>query len=80
MLTKSEARRVLNFTFEIIVESMKEGKSVKFPGFAKFYAEHRPERIVMNPRLGKKAVSAARVVPRVRFSTKVGEVVNTTLR
>ena len=72
-ITKKESREVINLIFSTIADRLRDGTETWIPLFGKFYAVQKPERMVMNPRVGRMMLGAPKVVPRVRWSGKVVE-------
>lgn len=51
-LNQKEARVIVNLVFDSIMEAVKDGERVQFPGFGSFYRKFRPAR-VYNGRFNK---------------------------
>ena len=49
-LTKKDAERVVNATFETLTESLKKGDKVQISGFGIFETKEREARVGRNPR------------------------------
>ena len=49
-LTKKDAERVVNATFETVTETLKKGDKVQISGFGVFEAKAREARVGRNPR------------------------------
>ena len=71
MVTKKEAREIIDLIFSTIAEGFKSGTETWFPLFGKFYGVRRPERMVRDPREGRMVLGAAKMVPHVRWSKKL---------
>ncbi|UDG83128.1 Integration host factor subunit alpha [Candidatus Vallotia lariciata] len=62
-LSKREAKDIIEAFFEIIRNSLEDGKSIKISGFGSFKLRNKPQRPGRNPKTGKVIpISARRVV------------------
>ena len=59
-LTKADATRAIDATFEAITEALKQGDKVTLVGFGTFGVSERAEREGRNPRTGAPVQIAAR--------------------
>jgi DNA-binding protein HU-beta len=75
-MPKKEGRQVIDLVFSSITCSLKEGQETWIPEFGKFSTDQKPERPVMNPRIGRIQIGKPKIVPRIRFSGIVKEVLN----
>jgi len=62
-LTKKDAEKVLNTTFEAIADAMAQGDKVQIAGFGSFESKEREARTCRNPRTGETLEVAATCVP-----------------
>lgn len=63
-LTKKDAEKAVNCTFETITASLKKGEKVQIVGFGSFEAKKRPARTAMNPATKQKIQVKATTVPK----------------
>jgi DNA-binding protein HU-beta len=68
-ITKLEARQVVDLIFTSIATGMQNGIQTRIPKFGVFCVQHKPARMVMNPRKGVMVQGVAKVSPRVRWSS-----------
>ncbi len=59
-LTKADATRALDVTFEVVAEALEKGDRVPLVGFGTFAVSKRDARTARNPRTGEKINIAAR--------------------
>ncbi|MBL8029472.1 MAG: HU family DNA-binding protein [Fibrobacteres bacterium] len=67
-IPKKEGRLVIDLIFSSIAHSLREGRETWIPEFGKFHTDQKPERSVMNPRIGRVQMGKAKIIPRIRFS------------
>jgi len=75
-LSQRAVADALNASQHVIAETLKEGKTVQFPGFGTFYTRQRQASKVRDMRTGKEIAVAARRVAAFR----VGEVLKRAVR
>jgi integration host factor subunit alpha len=73
---KKESGRVVDTLFEIIKESLQQGRDVMISGFGKFSIRDRGERIGRNPLTGDPIMLPAKKVVTFRTSGKLREKIN----
>ena len=73
---KKESAQMVDALFEIIKESLEEGKDVMISGFGKFSIRDREEREGRNPLTGDPIVLSAKKVVTFRCSGKLREKIN----
>jgi integration host factor subunit alpha len=73
---KKESARMVDTLFEIIKESLEEGKDVMISGFGKFSIRDRGERKGRNPLTGDPIMLPAKKVVTFRCSGKLREKIN----
>jgi len=73
---KKESARMVEALFEIIKESLEEGKDVMISGFGKFSIREREERKGRNPLTGDLIMLPAKKVVTFRCSGKLREKIN----
>jgi integration host factor subunit alpha len=73
---KKESGRVVDTLFEIIKESLQQGRDVMISGFGKFSIRDRGERIGRNPLNGDPIMLPAKKVVTFRTSGKLREKIN----
>jgi len=73
---KKESAQMVDTLFEIIKESLQEGKDVMISGFGKFSIRDRGERIGRNPLTGEPIMLPAKKVVTFRSSGKLREKIN----
>ena len=62
-VTKKDAEKVVNATFDVITDSLKKGDKVALVGFGNFEVRKRAARVGKNPQTGAKIKIAATKVP-----------------
>lgn len=62
-VSKKEAEKVVNATFDVITDSLKKGDKVALVGFGNFEVRERAAREGKNPQTGAKIKIAATKVP-----------------
>ena len=76
-LAKSDARDVLEHFFEVIGQTLEQGRNVKLSGFGNFILRDKPSRPGRNPKTGEDIpVDARRVVTfksGLKLKTKIEE-------
>lgn len=65
-LTKTDAEKAIEATFEAITQSLKEGDDVRLIGFGTFTVAKRAATEGRNPRTGEKIPIAATTLPKFR--------------
>ena len=73
---KKESARMVEVLFEIIKESLEEGKDVMISGFGKFSIRGRGERIGRNPLTGDPIMLPPKKVVTFKCSGKLREKIN----
>ena len=73
---KKESAQMVEALFEIIRESLEEGKDVMISGFGKFSIRERGERKGRNPLTGDLIILPAKKVVTFRCSGKLREKIN----
>jgi integration host factor subunit alpha len=73
---KKESAQMVEALFEIIKESLEEGKDVMISGFGKFSIREREERKGRNPLTGDPIMLPAKKVVTFRCSGKLREKIN----
>ena len=73
---KKESARMVEVLFEIIKESLEEGKDVMISGFGKFSIRERGERIGRNPLTGDPIMLPPKKVVTFKCSGKLREKIN----
>ncbi len=76
-LAKSDARDVLEHFFEVVGQTLEQGRNVKLSGFGNFILRDKPSRPGRNPKTGEDIpVDARRVVTfksGLKLKTKIEE-------
>ena len=75
-LTKAEAGRALDATFEVIAEALEKGDKVPLVGFGTFGTSKRGARTARNPRTGENIKIPARVAVTFKAGTALKNRVN----
>lgn len=75
-LTKADATRALEATFEVITKALKKGEKVPVAGFGTFDISKRKAREGHNPRTGEKVKIPARKAVTFKAGTALKESVN----
>ena len=75
-LTKADATRALDVTFEVIAEALEKGDRVPLVGFGTFGVSQRDERTARNPRTGETIKIAARKAVTFKAGTALKNRVN----
>ena len=75
-LTKADATRALEATFEVITKALKKGERVPVAGFGTFNVSKRKAREGRNPQTGEKVKIAARKAVTFKPGTALKEAVN----
>jgi integration host factor subunit alpha len=73
---KKESARMVEALFEMIKESLEEGKDVMISGFGKFSIRLRGERVGRNPLTGDAIMLARKKVVTFKCSGKLRERIN----
>ena len=72
-LTKKDAERIVNATFETVTESLKKGDKVSISGFGIFEVKTREARIGRNPRTKEEIKIPATKLPAFKASKALKE-------
>ena len=75
-LTKAEAGRALDSTFEAIAEALEKGDRVPLVGFGTFATSERAAREGRNPRTGETVKIAARTAVTFKAGSALKDAVN----
>lgn len=75
-LTKTDASKAIDATFEVITNSLKKGEKVPVAGFGTFAVSKRAAREGRNPRTGETVKIAARNAVTFKAGTALKESVN----
>ena len=75
-LTKADANRALDATFEVITKALKKGERVPVAGFGTFNVSKRKAREGRNPQTGETVKIAARKAVTFKPGTALKETVN----
>jgi nucleoid DNA-binding protein len=75
-LTKADATRALEATFEVITKALKKGERVPVAGFGTFNVSKRKAREGRNPQTGAAVKTPARKAVTFKAGTALKEVVN----
>ena len=75
-VTKAEATRALDVTFEVIAEALEKGDRVPLVGFGTFSVSKRDERSARNPRTGETIKIPARKAVSFKAGTALKNRVN----
>ncbi len=75
-LTKADATRALEATFEVITKALKKGERVPVAGFGTFDVSKRKAREGRNPQTGEKVKIPARKAVTFKAGTALKESVN----
>lgn len=75
-LTKADATRAIEATFEVITAALKDGNKVPVAGFGTFAVSKREAREGRNPQTGEKVQIAARNAVTFKAGTQLKEAVN----
>ncbi len=75
-ITKAEAGRALDSTFEVIAEALEKGDRVPLVGFGTFGTSKRGARTARNPRTGENIKIPARVAVTFKAGTALKNRVN----
>lgn len=73
---KKESAQMVDTLFEIIKQSLQQGKDVMISGFGKFSVRDRGERVGRNPLTGEPIMLPAKKVVTFRSSGKLREKIN----
>ena len=74
-LTKKDAERIVNATFETVTESLKKGDKVSISGFGIFEVKTREARIGRNPRTKEEIKIPATKLPAFKASKTLKDAV-----
>ena len=75
-LTKADANRALEATFEVITKALKKGERVPVAGFGTFNVSKRKAREGRNPQTGAKVKIPARKAVTFKAGTALKDAVN----
>ena len=75
-ITKAEAGRALDSTFEVIAEALEKGDRVPLVGFGTFSTSKRDARTARNPRTGETIKIPARKAVTFKAGTALKDAVN----
>ncbi len=75
-LTKADATRAIESTFNVIAGALKKGDKVPVVGFGTFAVSARSAREARNPRTGEKVTIPARKAPVFKAGSALKEAVN----
>ena len=75
-LTKADANRALEATFEVITKALKKGERVPVAGFGTFNVSKRKAREGRNPQTGEKVKIPARKAVTFKAGTALKDAVN----
>lgn len=70
-LEKKDAKRILEYFFELIKETLAKGESVKLSGFGNFEVRGKRARPGRNPRTGEEVIVDARRVVTFKAGLKL---------
>jgi integration host factor subunit alpha len=73
---KKESAQMVDTLFEIIKQSLQQGKDVMISGFGKFSVRNRGERVGRNPLTGEPITLPAKKVVTFKSSGKLREKIN----
>lgn len=75
-ITKAEAERTIEATFDSITSSLQSGEEVRLIGFGTFVVAQRPATEGRNPRTGQKIQIPTTKVPKFRPGKQLKEAVS----
>jgi DNA-binding protein HU-beta len=75
-LSKGEASRAIESTFEVITQALRQGDEVKLVGFGSFLTADRAGGEARNPRTGEKVMVGASRTPKFRAGAQLRSAVN----
>ena len=75
-VTKKEAEAVVNAVFAVLTNEMKNGETVRIPGFGTFSIRERAERTAKNPRTGETVTVPATNVPVFKAAKELKTFIN----
>ncbi len=75
-ISKADAQRALDSTFESITKALKKGERVALVGFGSFTIAKRAARTGRNPQTGKEIKIAAKKVAKFKAGTELSKAVN----
>lgn len=75
-IKKKDATKIIDATFDTIIEALAEGEKVSVSGFGIFSTRHRAERIGKKPQTGEPVKVPAATVPSFKASKSLKEAVN----
>ncbi|MQT12061.1 HU family DNA-binding protein [Rhizobiales bacterium Sp-1] len=75
-LTKTDAQKAVDATFEAIVDSLKKGEEVRIVGFGSFAVSHRAASSGRDPRTGNSIEIPAANIPKFRAGKPLKDAVN----
>ena len=74
-LTKVDAERAIEATFQTITKTLKKGEEIRLIGFGTFLITHRKATEGRNPRTGQKLKIPAKRLPKFRPGKQLKEAV-----
>lgn len=75
-LTKTDAEKAADATFDVIIAALKAGDDVRLVGFGSFSVSARPARQGRNPQTGKAITIAASKAPKFTVGKGLKDAVN----
>jgi DNA-binding protein HU-beta len=75
-ISKGDASRAVESTFEAITQALRQGDDVKLVGFGSFLVAERAAGEARNPRTGEKVRVAAQKTPKFRAGQQLRSAVN----
>jgi DNA-binding protein HU-beta len=75
-ITKADALRAVNATFDVIAEALKNGQKVSLVGFGTFSTKERAAREGINPLTKEKISIPAKTAVSFKVGSKLKEAVN----
>jgi DNA-binding protein HU-beta len=75
-LSKSDAKKALETTIDVISKSLKKGDKVSLVGFGAFSIAERPARVGRNPKTGEEIKISARKAVKFKAGAELSDRVN----
>ena len=75
-MTKDDAGKAIDATFDALTKAMKDGDEVAIPGFGKFSVGRREARKGRNPRTGEEVDIAASNSPKFKAANGLKDALN----
>ena len=72
-LKKAVIKQVFDELENLIIDALRKGETINFSGFGKIYTKQRNERTFVNFQTGESFVAPTKVVPAIKFSSKLIE-------